>query len=98
MSPRITSLRQRNVLASLPYSPPQVGGLGYLPEADHSVQFSHSVLSDSLPLHGLQHVRLPVYHQLPELAQTQACQIADAIQPSHPLLPPSPTTFFLLRR
>ena len=70
MSPRITSLRQRNVLASLPYSPPQVGGLGYLPEADHSVQFSHSVLSDSLPLHGLQHVRLPVYHQLPELAQT----------------------------
>ena len=27
---------------------------------------------------------------LKELAQTQACQIADAIQPSHPLLPPSP--------
>ena len=53
MSPRITSLRQGNVLASLPYSPPQVGGSGYLPEAGYSVQFSHSVLSDSLQLHGL---------------------------------------------
>ena len=29
----------------------------------------------------------PVYHQLPELAQTHVC---DAIQPSHPLSSPSP--------
>ena len=35
-----------------------------------SVQFSCSVVSDSLRPHGLQHARLPVYHQLPELAQT----------------------------
>ena len=34
-----------------------------------SVQFSHSVMSNSLQPHGLQHARLP-YHQLPELAQT----------------------------
>ena len=27
--------------------------------SDHSVQFSHSVVSDSLPPHGLQHDRLP---------------------------------------
>ena len=29
----------------------------------------------------------PVYHQLPELAQTQVHQVSDAIQPSHPLSP-----------
>ena len=33
---------------------------------------------------------LPVYHQLPELAQTHVYQIGDAIQPSHPLSMPSP--------
>ena len=32
----------------------------------------------------------PVHHQLPELAQTHVQRIHDAIQPSHPLLPPSP--------
>ena len=33
----------------------------------------------------------PVHHQLPELAQTHVHQVADAIQPSHPLSSPSPT-------
>ena len=32
----------------------------------------------------------PVHHQLPELAQTHVRQVSDAIQPSHPLLSPSP--------
>ena len=32
----------------------------------------------------------PVHHQLPELAQTPVYGIGDAIQPSHPLLSPSP--------
>ena len=32
----------------------------------------------------------PVYHQLPELAQTHVHPVGDAIQPSHPLLSPSP--------
>ena len=35
-----------------------------------SVQFSFSVLSDSLRPHGLQQPGLPVHHQLPELTQT----------------------------
>ena len=35
----------------------------------------------------------PVHHQLPELAQTHAHQVGDAIQPSHPLLSPSPPAF-----
>ena len=37
----------------------------------------------------------PVHHQLPELAQMQVQQVNDAIQPSHPLLSPSPLTFNL---
>ena len=33
---------------------------------------------------------LPVHHQLPEFTQTHVHQVSDAIQPSHPLLSPSP--------
>ena len=32
----------------------------------------------------------PVHYQLPELTQTHVHQVSDAIQPSHPLSPPSP--------
>ena len=37
----------------------------------------------------------PVLHQLPELAQTHVQWVSDAIQPSHPLLPPSPPVLSL---
>ena len=30
------------------------------------------------------------HHQLPEFTQTHVCRVTDAIQPSHPLLSPSP--------
>ena len=33
---------------------------------------------------------LPVHHKLPEFTQTHAHRVGDAIQPSHPLLSPSP--------
>ena len=33
---------------------------------------------------------LPVHHQLTEFTQTHVCRVGDAIQPSHPLLSPSP--------
>ena len=36
---------------------------------------------------------LPVHHQLPVPIQTHAHHVSDAIQPSHPLLSPSPPTF-----
>ena len=36
---------------------------------------------------------LPVHHQLPELTQTHVHWVSDAIQPSHPLSPPSPPAF-----
>ena len=38
---------------------------------------------------------LPVHHQLPELTQTHVHRVSDAIQPSHPLLSPSPPAFNL---
>ena len=37
----------------------------------------------------------PVYHQLPELAQTPVHRVSDAIQSSCPLLPPSPPALHL---
>ena len=37
----------------------------------------------------------PVYHRLPELAQIHDHQVGDTIQPSHPLLSPSPPDFSL---
>ena len=33
---------------------------------------------------------LPVHHQLPEFTETHVHRVSDAIQPSHPLLSPSP--------
>ena len=44
-----------------------------------TVQFSCSVVSDSLRPHGLQHSGFPVHHKLPELAQTHVHQVGDAI-------------------
>ena len=38
---------------------------------------------------------LPVHHQLPEFTQTHVHWVGDAIQPSHPLLSPSPLAFNL---
>ena len=37
----------------------------------------------------------PVHHQLLKLTQTRVPQVSDAIQPSHPLLSPSPPAFNL---
>ena len=60
-----------------------------------SVQFSSVVhscptLSDHMDCSML---GLPVHHQLLELTQTHVHQVGDAIQPSHPLLSPSPPAF-----
>ena len=55
-----------------------------------SVQFSRSVVSDSLPPMNPSTPGLPVQHQLPESTQTHVHRVGDAIQPSHLLLSPSP--------
>ena len=46
-----------------------------------SVQFSRSVVSDSLWPHES---GLPVHHHLPEFTQTHVHRVCEAIQPSHP--------------
>ena len=53
-----------------------------------SVQFSRSVMSDSLRLHESQHARPPC--PSPEFTQSHIHRVGDAIQPSHPLSSPSP--------
>ena len=62
-----------------------------------SVQFSCSVMSDSLWPHEQQHIRPPkfVHHELPGFTQTHVLRVGDAIQPSHPLLSPSPPSLNL---
>ena len=55
-----------------------------------SVQFSLSVVSDSLWPRGLQHARLPRPWPTPGARQSHVHWLGDAIQPSHPLSSPSP--------
>ena len=60
-------------------------------------QFS-SVAQSSLTLCGPMDYStpgFPVHPQCPELAQTHVHQVSDNIQPSHPLLSPSPPDFNL---
>ena len=55
-----------------------------------SVQFSRSVMSDSLRPHESQHARPPCPSPTPRVTQTHAHRVGDAIQPSHPLSSPFP--------
>ena len=72
-------------------------------EGYKSLLFSHSVMSDSLWPHGMQHARLPVHHQLPELAQTcpssQSCHpaISSSVVPfsSHHQFSPASGSFLV---
>ena len=59
------------------------------------VQFSHSVVSDSLRPHEPQHARPPCPSPTPEFTQTHVHWVGDAIQPSHPLSSRSPPAFNL---
>ena len=58
----------------------------------HPVQFSS--VAQSCPTHcdpmNCSMPGLPVHQQLPEFTQTHVHRFGDAIQPSHPLLSPSP--------
>ena len=69
------------------------------PSADewinNSVQFSHSDMSNSLWPHDCSTPGFPIHHQLLELAQTHIHWVGDSIQPTHPLLSPSPPAFNL---
>ena len=54
-------------------------------ETDTTERLNWTELNHSTP-------GLPVHHQLPEPTQTHVHRVGDAIQPSHPLLSPSPPT------
>ena len=55
-----------------------------------SVHFSCSVMPALCEPMNRSTPGLPVHHQLPEFTQTHIHRLSDAIQPSHPLLSPSP--------
>ena len=57
-----------------------------------SVQFSSVAQSCPTLCDPMNHSTpgLPVHHQLPEFTQTHVHPVGDAIQPSYPLLSPSP--------
>ena len=67
---------------------------GHIPAKHGLLLFSLSVLSDCNPM-DCSTPGFPVHHQLLELAQTHVHRVGDAIQPSHPLLAPSPPAFNL---
>ena len=56
--------------------------------------FTHWVVSTLWPM-DCSTPGFPVHHQLLETAQTHVHRVGDAIQPSHPLLSPSPPAFNL---
>ena len=66
--------------------------MGTLTPILSSVQFSHSVVSDSLDCDPMDcsMLGLPVHQQLPEFTQIHVHWVSNAIQPSHPLSSPSP--------
>ena len=55
-----------------------------------SVQFSRSIVSNSLRPHESQHARPPCLSPTPGVHSTHVHRASDAIQPSHPLSSPSP--------
>ena len=55
-----------------------------------SVQFSRSVMSDSLRPHESKYAGPPCPSPSPEFTQTHVHGVGDAIQPSHPLSSPFP--------
>ena len=62
---------------------------------EQPVQFSRSVLSNSLLPHGLQHTRPPCPSSTPGVYLNSRPSVGDAIQPSYPLLSPTPPAFNL---
>ena len=60
-----------------------------------SVQFSLSVMSDSLWTNDCSTPGFPVHQQLPEFTQTHVHWVGGAIQPFHPLSSSSPPAFNL---
>ena len=59
------------------------------------VQLLRNVILFVTPWTAAHQASFPVLHYLPEFAQTHVHWVGDAIQPSHPLSPPSPSALNL---
>ena len=76
----------------LEFSRMRKGQMSFFPSTFLSLQFS-SVAQSCPTLYDPMNRSTPglsVHHHLPEFTQTRVHQVTDAIQPSHPLLSPSP--------
>ena len=74
-------LNDRHLYSNCPYC---------VKHAISSVQFSRSVVYDSLQPHEPQHARPPCPSPTSRVRQTHVHRVRDVIQPSHPLSSPSP--------
>ena len=80
---------QRNLMGYSPLVCKESDMTEQLSTSISSVQFSRSIVSDSLRPVNRSTPGLPVHHQIPESTQTHVHQVGNTIQPSHPLLFPS---------
>ena len=91
MSSKIETLYPLNINSPIPFSqgPYNLYSISCLYESDDYkyLQFSHSVVSNSLQPVDCSSPGLPVHHQLPEFIQTHVHWVSNVIQPSHPLSP-----------
>ena len=86
-STRANFLQEMTTLETLKFE------LGYLTGLKFLLLFNRSVMSNSLRLHGLQHVRLPCPLPSPGACQTPVHRVHDANQPPCSLLSPFPPAF-----
>ena len=76
-------LHCRQTLLAEPHEKPKT--VDRQTEIDRSVQFSHSVVSDSLRPHGLQHARLPCPSPTPRVC-SDSCSSSRSVMPSNHLI------------
>ena len=82
----------KKILKSSPLKEAPRAKLFYLKLSFSSIQFSSVTQSCLTPCNPMNRSTpgLPVHHQLLESTQTHVHRVSDVIQPSHPVLSPSP--------
>ena len=78
-----TTIQKHQFISAQPSLPSNFSSV-----AQSSLTLDDNLMDCSMP-------GLPVHQQLPEFTQTHVHWVSDAIQPSHPLLAPSPSAFNL---
>ena len=86
--PRQVDKKSRRTSSLLPRSREEYGALEEI-RSDQITSVAQSCLTLCDPMNSST-PGLPVHHQLPEFTETHVHRVSDTIQPSHPLLSPSP--------